>query len=173
MIKIPAKAISYSAKKRSKKDVKFIVIHYTGNKLDTAEANGNFFKNGNTREAGAHFFVDQYGTIVKSINLDRTAWAVGGSKYANCSETGGGKLYSVATNQNSVSIELCDIVDKEPSDDQVKAVAETIKYIRKYCPNATNVIRHFDVTGKPCPKSMMTEEAWNKFQLRLLYAILS
>ena len=48
-----------------------------------------------------------------------------------------------------------------------------IKYIRKYCPNATSVIRHFDVTGKPCPKSMMTEEAWNKFQLRLLYAILS
>lgn len=152
--KIYAKNISYSGVKRDKKNVDFIVIHYTGNKNDTAVANGNYFKNGNTRSAGAHFFIDRNGIIVKSIPMERTAWSVGGSKYGDCYETGGGKYYGICKNENSVSIELCDIVDKYPSAKQIKALKKCIKYIKKYCPNAKKIIRHFDVTGKRCPESM-------------------
>lgn len=170
MINIPAKSISYSSKTRKKSDVLYIVIHYTGNKGDTAEANGNYFKNTNTREAGAHFFIDQNGTKVKSINLNRTAWAVGGGKYSDCAKTGGGKLYGKVTNANSVSIELCDIVDKEPSEKMMKSIWKVIKYIRKYCPNAQTVVRHFDVNGKHCPGSMIDDASWQKFQSRLFEA---
>lgn len=164
MKKIPAKQISYSNKKREKKDIKYIVIHYTGNDNDTAEGNANYFKNVNTREAGAHFFVDQNGVMVKSIDLNRTAWAVGGAKY----NTGGGRLYGEVTNANSVSIELCDIKSKDPSDKMMKGVCKVIKYIQKYCPNAKTIIRHYDVNGKPCPLRMISEDDWTKFQLRLL-----
>lgn len=170
MIKIPAKAISYASGTRNKKNVLYIAIHGTGNDGDTAKNNGNYFKNTNTRKAGAHFFIDQKGIKVKSINLNRTAYAVGGGKYSDCGQTGGGKLYGTVTNANSVSIELCDIVNKEPSDEMVRQVWNVIKYIRKYCPNAKTIVRHFDVNGKHCPSSMMTDEAWNKFQLRLLKA---
>ena len=173
---------SYSSKIRNRKDALFIAIHGTSNKGDTAENNGNYFKDGaytwKTKEdgtkvkvplnVGAHFFVDQKGNVVKSIYLNRSAWAVGGDKWNDCNVTGGGKLYNVATNYNSVSIELCDIVDKEPSDQMISAIWRTIKYIRKHCPNAQTIIRHFDVNGKHCPSSMMSEDAWNKFQLRLL-----
>ena len=170
MKKIPAKAISYSSKKRDKKDIKYIVIHYTGNKGDTAESNGNYFKNTNTREAGAHFFIDQNGDKVKSIDMNRTAWAVGGAKYSDCNATGGGTMFGKVTNANSVSIELCDIVNKEPSEAMMKSVWKVVKYIRKYCPNAQTIVRHFDVNGKHCPASMMVEEMWQRFQLRLLNA---
>ena len=170
MKKIPAKAISYSSKKRNKKNILYIVIHNTGNVGDTAVGNGNYFKNVNTEEAGAHFFIDQKGTKIKSIDMNRIAWAVGGSKYSDCGATGGGKMFGKVTNANSVSIELCDIVDKEPSEAMMKSVWKVVKYIRKYCPNAQTIVRHFDVNGKHCPKSMMDEEMWQRFQLRLLNA---
>lgn len=169
MIKIAANKHSYDSKnKRNKKDVKYIVIHNTGNRGDTAENNANYFKNVNTREAGAHFFIDQNGVIIKSVDLNRVAWAVGGGKYADCNKTGGGKLYRIACNANSVSIELCDIMNKQPSDKMIKSVAETVKYIQKYCPNAKDIIRHFDVNGKHCPERMMEDEDWKEFQFKVL-----
>lgn len=165
---IKPKSISYDPKVRDYKNVKYIALHYTSNKGDTAENNGNFFKNVNTEKVGTHFIVDQKGNVVKSVTLNHAAWAVGGGKYSDCNKTGGGKYYKKCTNANSVSIELCDIVDKKPSDEMVAAVWRTIKYIRKYCPNAQTIIRHFDVNGKHCPASMVDPRAWDEFQLRLL-----
>ena len=161
---IRAKGISYDTKrKRDKKDVIFIAIHGTANKNDTAENNAKYYATSNRRSAGAHFFADRAGYVVKSIAMERTAWAVGGNKYTDCNKTGGCKLYGKCTNYNSVSVELCDIVDQYPSAAQIIAVKETIKYIRKYCPNAKKVIRHFDVTGKHCPSSMMDDKSWKRF----------
>ena len=165
MYKRMAKSISYSPTKRNRKDVKYIVIHYTGNSNDTAKNNADYYATGNTRLAGAHFFVDKQGNIARSITLNRTAWAVGGGKYNDCKTTGGGGYYGKCTNFNSVSIELCSSTDKEPySKEQAAAVKRLIKYIRKYCPNANTVIRHFDVNGKHCPASMMNEKVWKKFK---------
>jgi N-acetylmuramoyl-L-alanine amidase CwlA len=144
--------------------VKYIVIHYTACNGDTAEAEGKYFQRANTRLAGAHFFVDQQGATVKSVPLNRIAWSVGGKKYTDCIKTGGGSLYKIVTNANSVSIELCDNLNKDPSVVQTKAIKNLIKYIRKYCPNAKTVVRHFDVTGKYCPKRMMEIKKWNKFR---------
>lgn len=160
---VKAKPCSYSPVRRKRSNVLYIPIHGTANKGDTAIGNANYFKNVNTRPAGAHFFIDRAGNIVKSVGMDRTAWAVGGDKWNDCAKTGGGKLYGIADNFNSVSIELCDIVDKYPSKEQIKAVKKCIKYIRRYCRNAKKVIRHFDITGKHCPSSMMDERVWNVF----------
>ena len=159
-----AKPVSYDhVKKRNRDDIKYIVIHYTGNVGDTAENNAKYFANGNTRQAGAHFFIDRKGNVFKSINLNRTAWSVGGAKYDDCSKTGGGKYYGKCTNQNSVSIELCDAATKFPSKTQIKAVAKTIKYIRRHCANAKTIIRHFDVTGKKCPITLLSQDDWDAF----------
>lgn len=159
-----AKKISYdSSKKRNKKtDVKYIVIHYTGNKGDTAENNAKFFATSNTRSAGAHFFVGTKGKVYKSIPMNRTAWAVGGKYSLN---NGAGSYYGKCTNYNSVSIELCDCVNGY-SVKQAKATKKLIKYIRKYCPNAKTIIRHWDVNGKQCPLPMVgkNNKMWKKFK---------
>lgn len=146
---LSAKAISYGDK-RDLERIKYIVIHYTGNKGDTAENNAKFFATTNTRAAGAHFFVDKKGEVWKSINMNRIAWAVGGI-YSQ--KNGAGKYYGKCTNSNSVSIELCDC-RKNVSWEQMLAVRELVKYIQKKCPNAKTIIRHWDVNGKSCPAPM-------------------
>lgn len=153
---IKAKQISYSNTNRDRNTVKYIVIHNTGNKGDLATGNARYFAGGNTRAAGAHFFIDHSGEIIKSVPLNRAAWSVGGNKYNN----NGGKYYKIVTNSNSVSIELCDIVDRDPSPAMIKAIKQCIKYIRKYCPNAKTVIRHYDVNGKPCPIRYVNAKKW-------------
>jgi N-acetylmuramoyl-L-alanine amidase CwlA len=160
---IKAKAISYGGK-RSLDSILYIVIHYTANKGDTAENNGRYFANVNKIKAGAHFFVDQRGNVVKSVNMSRVAWAVGGSRYPNYIQTGGAKYYGICTNYNSVSIELCDNATKDPSQAQTEAVRELIKYIKGKCKNANTVIRHFDVTGKCCPARMTKSTKWKTFK---------
>ena len=157
---IKAKPISYGAK-RDKKNVRYIVIHYTGVKGDTAVGEASYFAHGNTRAAGAHFFIDRKGNIVKSIPMNYTAWSVGGKKYPG---TKGAKFYGICRNSNSVSIELCDITDKQPSDKQTAATRNLVKYIKKECPNAEYIIRHYDVTGKSCPATMISPTAWTKFK---------
>lgn len=164
--KIPANSNAHGGS-RSLKNVRYIVIHYTGNNGDTAENNGNYFKNGNTRSAGAHYFVGRDGHVVESVNMGLTAWSVGGSKYSNCSKTGGGKYYGSCTNANSVSIELCDNESKDPSDKQIKATKELVSYIKTKCPNAKTIIRHFDVTGKDCPTRLINESKWAEFKKKI------
>lgn len=159
---VKASPICYSSVKRKRSNVKYIVIHNTGNKNDKAISNAKFYQHP-PREAGAHFFIDREGNIVKSIGMDRTAWSVGGSLWNDCKKTGGGKLHNIVTNSNSVSIELCDIVDKYPSQTQIKAVKKCIRYIRRYCRDAKTVVTHFSVTGKHCPIIMMNSSTWNQF----------
>lgn len=153
--------------KRSHNDVKFVVIHYTAGDTDTARNEGVYFSREHKPHTSAHFFVDREGNIVKSVPLDHVAWAVGGKKYPG---TKGGKYYGICTNYNSVSIELCGNLKKDPSEKQIEAVNKVIKYIRKYCRNINGyaqIIRHYDVTGKLCPARMVDENKWHKFKARI------
>ena len=164
---IKAKPISYGGTRRLDK-VKYVVIHYTGNdsRTDTAKAECSFFKNGNTRNAGAHFFVDQYGLVFQSIPMERIAWSVGGFfTQAN----GAGAYYKKCLNSNSVSIELCDCASRDPSGEMIAAVKELVKYIQKQCPNAKTIIRHWDVNGKSCPARMIGTNStkWTDFKARI------
>lgn len=145
-----AKNISYGAK-RNRYHVFYIVIHYTGNKGDTAKNNATYFATSNTRQAGAHFFVDKQGEVWKSINMDRIAYAVGGDQRTGTK--GEAAYYGKCTNANSVSIELCDCLTGT-NWTQMVAVRKLVQYIQKKCPNAKTIIRHWDVNGKKCPGPM-------------------
>lgn len=157
--------------KRSRDIVDYIVIHYTAGNGDTAENEAKYFHNNANLKASAHFFVGQDGHIIKSVPLNYVAWSVGGKLYNDTAKTGGGRLYKACTNLNSVSIELCDNLKKDPSEAQIKAVKKLIKYIHRYCKNtysAACIIRHFDVNGKHCPARMMDNTKWNKFKARII-----
>ena len=149
---IKAKSLSYGPV-RPYENVKAIVIHYTGNdsRGDTAVNECKYFASGNQRQAGAHIFVDQYGGICKSVPLSRPAWSVG----IFFTKAGGGARYwGTYNNYNTVSIEMCDCASRDPSKKMIKALKKVIKYIRKHCPNATKLVRHFDICGKQCPGRM-------------------
>lgn len=156
-----AKRISYGAK-RNRYRVFYIVIHYTGNKGDTAQNNANYFATSNTRSAGAHFFVDKQGEIWRSIPMNRIAYAVGGDQRSGVKGEAG--YYKECTNANSISIELCDCLTGT-NWTQMVAVRKLVQYIQKKCPHAKRIIRHWDVNGKNCPKPMTGKDnsKWEHF----------
>lgn len=149
---------------RQLSNIKYIVIHYTGNDGDTDEGNGNYFHN-NIVKASAHYFVDS-DSITQSVLDERIAYSVGGKKYSNCKTMGGGKFYGKCTNSNSISIELCD--DKKngtiyPSAATIANAIELAKEkMKEYGIPAANVIRHFDVNGKACPAYWCGTDIKNK-----------
>lgn len=143
--------------------VKGIVLHYTDNRGDTAKNNADFFATGNTRAAGAHIFIDREGKAALSVPLKYVAWSVG--DHAN----GEGRLYYTLNNYNTISIELCDIVDRSISEKQYKKLRQVVKYIAKKCPNVSYVCRHYDITTKVCPAYYVTRNReWLTLQRQLL-----
>lgn len=158
-------------KERSAYDVRYLVIHYyTGNDGDTALSNAKYYRD-NVPRASAHYFVDDEGAY-RSVPELRTAWAVGGKKWADCAKTGGGIMYRTVTNANSISVELCDTRKDRvygASEKTLRNAAELCREIMtRYGIPIEHVVRHFDVTGKHCPAYMMDPAAWNAFKARLV-----
>lgn len=149
--------------------IRYLVIHYTANDGDTARANAEYY-NRAVVKASAHYFVDD-NEIWQSVPDSKVAWSVGGKKWADCPQTGGGTLYGVVTNTNSLSVELCDT----RKDGVYGASEETLANAAALCRELMElhqiplerVVRHFDVTGKHCPAYFMDSVAWEKFKTRL------
>lgn len=154
---------------RSLSKIKYIVWHYTANDGDTDESNAKFFKTKN-RNASAHYFVDD-DSITISVPDTYVAWSVGGSRYSNYKTTGGASLYKICTNTNSINIELCDTVKNGKYDVSEKTLNNAIELTRslmkKYNIPISNVVRHFDVTGKSCPSYYVDNTEWNKVKNRI------
>lgn len=150
---------------RDRSSIRFLVVHATGNDGDKAANNAKYFQTAN-RNASAHYFVDS-NNVYQSVCDLSIAWSVGGAKYANCKETGGGAFYGKCTNANSISIELCDDI----KDGKVSANSKTLnnaailcsELMSKYNIPIERVIRHFDVTGKNCPAYFVDSKAWQNF----------
>ena len=147
--------------KRNVSNIKYIVIHYTGNDGDSDESNAKYFQK-KIIEASAHYFVDD-DSITQSVPDDYNAYAVGGKKWNNS----GGRLYGTANNSNSISIELCDTVKNGkvyPTQKTINNAIELTQHLmRKYNIPAHRVIRHYDVNGKNCVPmytEVLTREGW-------------
>lgn len=154
---------------RNASQIRYLVYHYTGNDGDRAANNAKYFQN-NIVKASAHYFVDDT-TVWRSVPDLKVAWSVGGSKYANADKTGGGTMYGVITNTNSLSIEMCDTIRNgvyQASEATLaNAAALGRALMEKYGIPIENVYRHFDVTGKHCPSYLVSARKWAEFKKRL------
>lgn len=154
---------------RNTKNIKYIVIHYTANDGDSDEGNSSFF-HGNYRGASAHYFVDD-DSATQSVPDNCVAYSVGGAKYSDCKTTGGGSLYKICTNSNSLNIEMCDTVKDGRHDVTEATLSNTVSLVKNlmslYNIDINHVVRHFDVTGKHCPEYYMDNTAWQGFKNRL------
>lgn len=155
--------------KRSLSNIKYIVIHFTANDGDHDESNAAYFHNKVTKTS-AHYFVDD-DSITQSVPDNYVAYSVGGKKYTDCSRTGGGKLYRVVTNSNSINIELCDAKKDgkyAATEATMNNAVELVKILmNKYNVDINHVVRHFDVNGKHCPVYFMDSAAWSSFKARI------
>ena len=129
-------------------EVNGIVIHYTGNPGTTAEANRNYFQSlayKGTTYASSHFIIGLEGEVVQCIPLDEQAFA------------------SKGRNKDTIAIEVCH-PDAEGKFNRITyemLVDLTAELCKMYNLKREDVIRHYDVTGKICPKYYVeNEEAW-------------
>ena len=155
-IAIQRKISSFNYSTRNGNSIKYIVLHYTGNKGDTAKNNVDYFYGGN-RGASAHYFVDD-NSIWQSVEESNSAWAVGDGK----------GVYGI-TNRNSISIEMCcnssgNITEKTESN-----ALELVKHLqKKYNISNNNVVRHYDASRKICPNwSANNWNRWNNFKSKI------
>lgn len=147
--------------------IKYIVIHYTGSE-GTAQNNVTYFNGGN-RNASAHYFVGRDGVICEYCDPDKWyAWHCGGAL-----ESSHHPYYGKCTNANSIGIEICTHNNGSNWEFTTQAVNEAIeltKYLmQKFGVSAVNVIRHYDVTGKSCPRvpgwgAVGGYAEWDKFK---------
>lgn len=135
------------------REISAVVVHYVGNPGSTAENNRSYFRNlALTHEtyASSHFLVGLEGEILQCVPLTEIAY---------CSNS---------ANDYSVSIEVCH------EDDTGEFSAQTMESLQTLvcwlCETFSldpeeDVIRHYDVTGKICPKYYVeNEEAWEAFR---------
>lgn len=136
-----------------------IVIHYTANPGSTAKQNRDYF-NGlqktHTTKASSHFIVGLDGEIIQCVPTWELAYA------------------SNERNKNTVSIECCHpdesgVFNKKTYQSMVQLTAWLCE---KFELDANDVIRHYDVTGKNCPKYFVENgEAWDEFKLNIKKAL--
>lgn len=169
---------------KKNRDIKYIVIHYTAgitSRAGTAANTAEYYRT-TDREVSADYTVDDTTAVCYNGDIvNRYTWHCGGSKYA----TKGGSLYGKCTNANSIGVEICstnstgkmqNANDKSYSFTPavINNAVELVKQLMKwYNIPAENVIRHYDVTGKPCPgiigwnADSGSEAEWNKFKARI------
>lgn len=142
--------------------IKYIAIHYTAGSTSRKGAamstRGVFLK----RKASADFVVDD--AEIVQINPDLRnyyCWSVGDAKNRT---SGGGRLYGIATNRNTISIEICSNLKRGYSahypnhdgwyytDEALNNAKRLVRHLmQKYDIPKSNVVRHYDVSGKLCP----------------------
>lgn len=130
-----------------------IVIHYTANPGTTAQQNRNYFEGlaeSKLTKASSHFIIGLSGEILMCVPLEEIAYA------------------SNQRNADTISIECC--IDNEEGrfneETYASLVHLTAWLIGKYDLVMHDVIRHYDVTGKMCPKYFVEHEsAWDDFKL--------
>lgn len=148
--------------KRSLSAIKFIVIHDTANDSRGADADAHYrnLQRPNSRVGSAHYYVDDH-EIVQAIDDSVVAWSVG-DKWARKNRT-----RADVTNYNSVSVELC----INEGIDKAKAY-QNLLWLTKYLMQKyhAEVVRHYDATGKPCPKSWQANNwaQWWQFRKELM-----
>ena len=131
-----------------------VVIHYVGNPGTTAHANRNYFESlasglENTY-ASSHFIVGLEGEVIQCVPLTEIAYA------------------SNTRNGDTVSIEVCH--PAETGEFSPVTYDRTVELTAWLCREfrldpSQDVIRHYDVTGKECPRYYVEHpEAWDDFR---------
>ena len=138
-----------------------VVIHYVGNPGTTAHANRNYFESLSSGQEGtyasSHFIVGLEGEVIQCVPLTEVAYA------------------SNTRNGDTVSIEVCH--PDETGEFSPVTYDRAVELTAWLCVQfkldpETGVIRHYDVTGKECPRYYVEHpEAWDAFRADVSAAI--
>ena len=142
----------YSRPGAETKKITGVVVHYTANPGATAMDNRNYFENlkdSHETKVSSNFVVGLEGEIVQCVPTWEEAYA------------------SNSRNIDTVSIECCHPDESGKFNDKTyQSMVELSAWLcLKFDLDENDVIRHYDVTGKDCPKYFVeNEKAWERFR---------
>lgn len=142
----------YSRSKTELKKINGVVIHYTANPGTTAENNRNYFEGlAETKKTSvsSHFIIGLEGEIVQCIPLTEIAYA------------------SNERNSDTIAIECChpDETGQFNEETYKSLVSLTASLCLEYDLSKEDIIRHYDITEKPCPLYFVEhEDEWITFK---------
>lgn len=132
--------------------IRKIVVHYLGNPETTAQQNHDYFESLKDLQdtcMSANYVVGLQGEIIQCVPDGEVAWA------------------SNKANYYSISIENChEDTTGRFNDSTYWSDVHLVAYLtEKYGLGRDDIIRHYDVTGKDCPKWFVEHPAdWEKFK---------
>ena len=128
-----------------------VVVHYVGNPGTTAEQNRSYYDSlAQTHEtwASSHFVIGIDGTVLQCVPLNEVAY---------CSNN---------RNNDTISIECCHPDDTgEFTPETTQSLTRLLNWlIDTYGREREEILRHYDVTGKECPRYFVQRpEEWENF----------
>lgn len=128
--------------------VRDIVVHYVGNPQSTAQQNHDFYVSPQS-SVSSHFIVGLKGEIIQCIPLEEKSAA------------------SNWRNKDTISIEVCHPDDTGKFNKKTyKSLVKLTAWLADLCDlKEKNIIRHYDVTGKECPRYFVRhEDKWQAFK---------
>lgn len=138
------------------KKIKDIAIHWVGNAGTTAQNNRNYFanladpaSNPDGVKASSHFVVGLEGEIIQCIPIDEKSYCTNWR------------------NDDTISIEVChpDWEGKFNDATYQSVVKLTAWLLEQFDLTSENIIRHYDVTKKICPKYYVDHpDAWEQLK---------
>lgn len=143
----------YSRPGEKLQSVRQIVVHWVGNARSSAIANRNYFESLKDKHvyASSHYIVSLDGKVIQCIPESEVAYHAGNR----------------TVNRNSIGIENChpDWEGKFNEATYNSLVELCVELCKKYNLSANDIIRHYDVTGKECPRYYVRNEtAWISFK---------
>lgn len=146
----------YSRPQTPLKDINAIVVHYTANPGTSAENNRSYFEGlaeKHTTYASSHYIIGLKGEVLQCIPLNEISYA------------------SNDRNKDTVAIECC-IEDETGSFNEATystLVSLTAALCIEFHLGEEDIIRHYDITGKLCPKYYVEhEDEWFRFRVDVL-----
>lgn len=135
-------------------EINGVVLHYVGNPATSAQANRNYFASlaeGQTEVfASSHFIVGLEGEVIQCVPLTEISYA------------------SNDRNGDTIAIEVChpDEAGQYAPATYQRVVELTAFLCREFrLDPETEVIRHYDVTGKLCPRYYVENpQAWEQLK---------
>ncbi len=135
-----------------------VVVHYVGNPESTAEQNRNYYESlavTHETKVSSHFVIGIDGTVIQCVPLDEVAY---------CSNN---------RNDDTISIECCHKDEGgQFSRETLDSLVRLLDWLADtYDLHRGQIIRHYDVTGKECPKYYVENpKEWEAFLDKITFS---
>ena len=128
---------NFNTPKRQKKNIKYIIIHYTGMKNELSALNK---LTDHKSKVSAHYFIKKNGKIINLVPDLYEAWHAGKSNWKNIQ----------SLNRYSIGIEIQNSghenFNEKFSNRQINSVKKLLRFLtKKYRVNCRNILGHSDI----------------------------